>query len=47
LRRALSLHWELKSGRKRIMQNLEGFDILRKELHQYSHKGPTNLKPWQ
>jgi hypothetical protein len=47
LLRALSLHRQLKSERKMIMQNLEGFDILRKELHQYSHKGPRHLKQWK
>jgi len=47
LQRALNLKKQLKSEGKIILQNLQAFDALRQELHEYSHKGPAHLKPWK
>ena len=47
LGRALNLQQQLKSEGKVIIQNLQGFDILRRELHQHNHKGPRLLKEWK
>jgi hypothetical protein len=47
LGRALDLQQQLKIERKVILQNLQGFDSLRRELHQHNHKGPRLLKEWK